>query len=404
MEKIRLTKLAATLFFLVLMLSMMTACQIPQTKDPVIHPVSVRHLKSEVADKMLYYVGTIVADDLIKYSFKSGGTLQEISVNKGDPVTGGMVLAALDKSDMQLAVNAAKAQMEAAKAVYDKAVAGASEEERNNAALNLQKAQDAYNYQEDNLQRIEKLYQAGAVSQSEYDGAKLKLDLSKAELDQAQEVYNQVTGGAREEDIAAARANYEQARTNYQHQQKKYHETVLVSGINGYVTEILHEAGEIVAPGYPVVVVRSENQVITVGLSQQDVEQVEIGSKAKVTIGDITVDGVVTLISEAPNSVTRTYDTEIALLDGKFRLGIVADVKIIIGELQGIWIPIESIMFSGEDFVYLVKEDTIERRSISLLETRGSMVLVEGLAEGEQLVVSNGGQIKPGDRVQVVGK
>ena len=399
-------KSATILILLLLTASILTACQTAkiEDKEPVIRPVSVKTLQMEKSDKTLKYVGTIVADDLVKYSFKTGGKLQTVNVQKGDKVVGGTTLASLDKSDLQLAVNAAKAQMDAAKAVYNKAVAGASEEDKNTAKLNLQKAQNAYDYAKDNLARIEKLYNAGGVSQSEYEGAKLDLDIKKASLDQAQEVYNQVTKGARQEDIDAAKANYEQAKTNYQHQKKQYNETTLSSEISGYVAEVLFEAGEIVGAGYPVVVVRSENQVVNVGLSQQDVNEVEVGHKTKVKIGDKIVDGIVTMISEMPNSDTRTYDTEIALLDGKFRLGMVAEVDIIVGEFEGIWIPLDKVMFSGEDFVYVVNEDKIERRSITLLETRGSKVLVDGLAVGDKLVVANSGQVKPGDKVKVVSE
>ncbi|QOR34031.1 efflux RND transporter periplasmic adaptor subunit [Clostridium sp. 'deep sea'] len=399
-------KLATTLIIIVLSICVITACQTNKIvdKDPVIQPVSVKTLQNEKTDKTLNYVGTIVADDLVKYSFKTGGKLQTINVQKGDKVIGGTVLVALDKSDLQLSVNAAKAQMDAAKAVYNKAVAGSSEEDKNNAKINLQKAENAYNYSKDNLARIEKLYNAGGVSQSEYEGAQLDVDIKKATLDQAQGLYNQAIKGARQEDIDAARAQYNQAKTNYEHKKKQYNETTLVSGISGYVAEILFEAGEIVGAGYPVVVVRSENQVVNVGLSQQDVNEVKVGDKTKVKIGEETVDGVVTMISEMPNSDTRTYDTEIALLEGKFRLGMVAEVKIIVGEFEGIWIPLDKIMFSGEDFVYIVNEDKIERRSITLLETRGSKVLVDGLAEGDRLVIANSGQVKPGDKVKVVSE
>lgn len=399
-------KLATTLIIIVLSICVITACQTNKIvdKDPVIQPVSVKTLQNEKTDKTLNYVGTIVADDLVKYSFKTGGKLQTINVQKGDKVVGGTVLVALDKSDLQLSVNAAKAQMDAAKAVYNKAVAGSSEEDKNNAKINLQKAENAYNYSKDNLARIEKLYNAGGVSQSEYEGAQLDVDIKKATLDQAQGLYNQAIKGARQEDIDAARAQYNQAKTNYEHKKKQYNETTLVSGISGYVAEILFEAGEIVGAGYPVVVVRSENQVVNVGLSQQDVNEVKVGDKTKVKIGEETVDGVVTMISEMPNSDTRTYDTEIALLEGKFRLGMVAEVKIIVGEFEGIWIPLDKIMFSGEDFVYIVNEEKIERRSITLLETRGSKVLVDGLAEGEKLVIANSGQVKPGDKVKVVSE
>jgi len=382
----------------------LTSCSQETEEVLAVYPVGVMTLAAETTDHTLFYVGTVIADDLINYSFKSGGTIEDVRISKGEQVVAGMILATLDDSDMQLAVAGAKSQMEAAKAQYDKAIAGASDEDRRNAALNLQKAEDAYEYTAENLKRIEQLYQAGGLSRSEYEGVTLELNIREAELEQARELYNQVTKGTRQEDIDSARANFEQARTNYQYQLKKLNETILTASIDGYVAEILCDAGEIIGAGYPVVVVRSENQVVNVGLSQQDVNQVAIDQQAKITINDTTVAGIVSMISETPNIDTRTYDAEIVLLEGKFRLGMIAEVEIITGESSGIWIPIEDIMFAGEDFVYTVENNIVVRHPITLLETKGSKVLVEGLAEGDQLIISNAAQVKPGDTVRVIGE
>ena len=378
--------------------------KLDDANQKVIRPVQVQVLAEETKDTILNYVGTITADDLVKYSYKSGGILSELRVKKGDQVSSGAILAKLDTSDSLLAVNGAQAQMEAAKAQYDKAIAGATDDERRAAALNLQKAEDAYNYANDNYVRLGQLYEAGAISTSQYEGVKLEVDIRQSELEQAQAMYNQVSNGARQEDIESARAVYQQSLTNYQYQTKQYREAALISGINGYVAEILYNEGELVPPGYPVVVVRSTNQVINVGLPQKEVDLVAIGQHAMVAVGDQVVEGVVTLISEIPNMDTLTYDAEIVLLEGEFRMGMIAEVAISVGDSTGIWIPITSIMFSGENFVYTVEENIVVRKSVVLGESHGNMVFVTGLNVGDQMIIANAGEVKPGDQVSIIGK
>jgi len=107
-------------------------------------PVKVSKLSLEEYDDTINYVGVIKSNDLIKYSFKTGGTIQEILVDIGDEVKRGDGLAVLDKSDLNTALSISKSQMEAAKSQYEKAKSGGSPEEKRVAELNLKKAKETY--------------------------------------------------------------------------------------------------------------------------------------------------------------------------------------------------------------------------------------------------------------------
>ncbi|MFP4457678.1 MAG: efflux RND transporter periplasmic adaptor subunit [Clostridia bacterium] len=366
-------------------------------------PVKVQIVKLEERDTTQKYVGTVNSSDLIKYSFKTGGVLSDLQVSVGDEVKKGDLLASLNTSDLSTAVTVAKSQMESAKAQYDKALSGGSPQDQKLAELNLKKAQDAYDYALENLEKSEKLYDAGAISESQIKQIRLEVEILKSDLEQAQEVYTQSTQSAREEDLTSALANYNQAKANYEHNLRNLEDSKLKSTINGYVASIQFEQGELVGSGYPVVIVRSSDQVISFGISQKDVNEAKLGAKAKVKIFKETVEGELISISEIPNDKTGIYDAKVAVEKTNFKLGMIADIELITGVSQGIWVPLNTIKYVGSNYVFVAQDDRVVRKNITILEQQNGRVRVSGLAENDFLIVTNSNIVKPGDLIEIIG-
>jgi len=157
--------------------------------------------------------------------------------------------------------------------------------------------------------------------------------------------------------------------------------------------------------GYPVILIRSENQVVTVGLSDNDVKKVQIGTKAQVKIDDTTTDGDIINIVQMSDKQSGTYSAEIKLLNqidnSKFYIGQSVKVYIADGEKNGLWIPINSILNDGEDYVYAVQDGRATRKNITLEQTNENEVCVEGLEAGDNLVNEGMKNIKAGYQVSV---
>ncbi|MBA1336611.1 MAG: putative Co/Zn/Cd efflux system membrane fusion protein [Firmicutes bacterium] len=388
--------------FLVLISIITVACTPGGSENARAKPVKVLEVQEETMEKTLDYIGVVEAEVFKKIAFKSGGRIKRVHVKKGESIEKGTVLVELDAQDLEFACDAAKAGMEAARAQLDKALKGARSEEVNNAALNVKKAQDAYDFALENFTKLDKLYGEGAISKLDLDKAKLELDVSQTELEQAKEVYSQVAGGTREEDKKMAYASWEQAKTDYEQKKKMLEDAVITSDLDGYVVDVLYDEGELVAAGYPVVVIRGEGQVVRVGISQKDMGSFGEGARAVLSADGIIETGQVTEISQVPDTRTRTYETEILLDGSRFEIGSVVKVKIVLGYETGIWIPITSVMNDGEDYVFVVEEDTIVRKGIRLGEIRESSVMVEGLNRGDKLVIENARQVRPGDGVTII--
>ena len=78
------------------------------------------------------------------------------------------------------------------------------------------------------------------------------------------------------------------AKANYDSKVNLVQDAFITADSDGYVVDVLCKEGEMQAAGYPVILFRSENQVVTVGLSDDDVKKVQVGTKAQVKIDDTT--------------------------------------------------------------------------------------------------------------------
>ena len=175
-------------------------------------PVKIIKLEDQQRPLILDYIGIVNANNLKKKSFKSSGKLEKIFVQKGQKISIGEPLVALDTEDLEFAVRAAKAQLENAQAQYNKAVNGPSQEEISNAFINEKKAKDAYEYTKDYYEKMKSLYDQGVLSKNDLDQSKLEFDLRESELAQAQELKKQINKGARDEDKAALSSLVDQSR------------------------------------------------------------------------------------------------------------------------------------------------------------------------------------------------
>lgn len=357
-------------------------------------------VKLERKDTCLSYVGIINSDSLKKYSFKTGGILKSIYVQPGQSISEGDILLELDKSDLKLQSDAAKNQSDAAYSQYEKAVAGAQDEDINAAKIDVEKAQAAYDYALLAFDDAKVLFEEGAVSQSSFKEAELGLNIAQKELDQSKEVLSKTIAGTRAEDIASAKSQYELSYKNYEASLKLYDEATLVSDVNGYVADILYKEGELLPAGYPAILIQSENQVVTVGLTQEDVEKVSIGTMARITVNNEAYSGKVTSINLTPDEATMTFTTEMSIeTDKKFYIGSIAEVELITGETEGIYLEIPYILNDGENYVYILEDGKSIRKNIEVMDIVDDKALVKGLSDNDEVIITGADNIKDGSPV-----
>jgi len=311
----------------------------------------------------LEYVGTVDAKELVKYSFKMNGQIKKIYVAEGDQVKRGDLLAELDTTDLDFQLSAAKATLDTAK-------------------VNVSKAKDAADYAESLYKKTESLYQNGVVTEDSWEQVQLKRNTAASEYLQAQ-------------------SQYSSALTDYNYKSDLVSNSKIVAEQDGYVVEKVFNENERVSAFSPVIIVRSGAQVINIGIPQQELSKISVGSSAKVVVDGDSTQGTVTSISELPDETTRTYKAEITVSDKIFRLGSIANVSVDVGKQTGIWIPLTSIFSDGgENCVYVVKNERALKRTIEIQSVSDDHAKVTGLRDGELLVISGMNNLVDGARVK----
>lgn len=393
------------IYIIVLIILILTGCNKNNTtvdiQKPI--PVEVKSLNIEKTYNSISYMGIINSDAIKKYAFKTNGKLQSINVQIGQNVNAGDVLVEMDKSDLQFQVDAAKNQSDAAYSQYKKALSGAQIEDVNTAELNVEKAQAGYDFATNTYNNIKNLYEEGAVSETNYKEAELNCNLALKELEQARELLKKAHIGARKEDISSAKSQYEMAKTNYDAITKLYNESSIVSDIAGYVTDILYEVGEIVPQGYPAVLVQSKNQIISIGVTQEDIGEIFIGMEAKIIINDIPHNGKIININQALDETSRTFNVDIAITDEnkKFYIGSIGEVEIIIGNTESIYLEIPYILNDGVDYVYVVENNMAVRKNITINKIYNDKASVSGLSNKDILITNGQKSVKDGYIVEI---
>lgn len=149
------------------------------------------------------------------------------------------------------------------------------------------------------------------------------------------------------------------------------------------------------------IVANNNNPIVNVGLTQKDVDKVNIGQKTFVKANGKEVEGSILSIADIPDPQTRTYNIEVELKDDSFKIGTITDITIILEEKEGILIPISSILKNGDIYVYVIENDIVVKKEITLGDIKGSNVAVSGLNTGDKLVIDGANKLSVGDKVVI---
>lgn len=349
---------------ILLVVLLLVSCQADpiETEINLEKNVEVMEVTSSTYQLKETYIG-YTSTDVLKHSFLVDGTLSKIHVSKGDTIQVGDVLAELDQTTLKFGLDAAVFTYETTEAQYLKAVEGR-------------------NYAKAQYEKVVNLKNDGIASDAEFDQAELNYKLAQSDVNTA---YQQLK--LAEVDVSS----------------KTYllDESMIVAHTNGVVIDVLNEENELVASGYPIIITRPENVEITFGITLRDLNALEALQRLKVDI-----DGVIYLcdidsIGDVPDATTHTYPVTLSL-EQNITIGQMVDVKVPVGDVEGVMIPIGAIRSDGTDYVFVIEDNTAKRCPIDVVEIVGQEVVVTGLSSRAKLVIAGLGNLQHGDLVKVV--
>ncbi|CAN7183871.1 efflux RND transporter periplasmic adaptor subunit [Devosia sp. LjRoot16] len=356
MSAIRLT---AALPVLVLLAACQPATEAPQ---PAPRPV-LSMLVEPAATAEASFVGVVSPRISVTQAFRVGGTLINRSAGVGDQVRAGAALADLDATTLDLAVETARANLQAAEAQYANA-AGAEGRLR-------------------------------ALTESDVT--------TVANLEQA------------EQQSAAALAGVVQARSRLTQATEQRSYASLAAPFDGVVTAVGAEPGAVVAAGQTVLTIaRTDSRDVVIDVPESFVQNLEVGAVFRVSpqLSPATVvDGTLREIAPEADPVTRSWRLKIGVDDApaQFWLGTTATASLAVASTDTvIRVPETAIRHNAEaTSVWVVDPaaNIVNARPVELgAVADGQVDIRSGLAAGERIAIAGVNSLVEGQPVAEAGE
>ena len=291
---------------------------------------------SWIRPKNLQASGTVEARN-IHVGSKVGGRIEKVLVKEGDFVDAGAVLVNFEDREVTAALQDAQGALDQARANYEMMARGYRPEDIAEARANADQAKSAYEafekgYRQEqvaqvkadvdraraqavnadrNYERAKQLAAGGVFSRQQLDDATAERDAAQAALRNAEQHFNEFNTGYRREDvatakakfdqtdaarkraehgyrpqeIAAAKAQYERAQASLLDAQTKYQERQVIAPTAATVEVLDVRPGDLIAPNAPIALLLERDQIyVRVFIPETQFGLIQLGQPAELKV------------------------------------------------------------------------------------------------------------------------
>ncbi|WP_256324638.1 efflux RND transporter periplasmic adaptor subunit [Selenomonas ruminantium] len=360
--------------------------------------VRVQEVVRQDMQRHIVLSGQTVADASINLAPKYNGRITAVYADLGDHVEEGQVLMVQDLGDLDISI------------AQNSAAAGAAWADAREASAaynaNIISKRNAYELAKAKYERQKYLFSIGAISQDTLDSMEQEFSASRA----AYEVLaNQVADGG-----AAAVQSKELTAQKQEHAtealKKQREDMILRAPRAGVIVYRSAEVGALAAAGTKTFVLVDNSHInIDCSIAENDAAILQPGMAVKVTIDALGRDftGKIIFVSPAMEEGAKSYQVRISLeeADETVKAGLFAHTAVdIMQKPQALFVPKEAVLTrNGQQYVFvLLEEDKVEQRSVKIgLLNDESEEIIEGLNEGEKVVLTNQDKLRSGMKVKV---
>lgn len=187
-----------------------------------------------------------------RVSSKLPGRVVKLLAKEGEFVHAGDTLAILEVPEVDAQKKAAEATQGAADAMSEMADNGARKEQIQAAYQLWQQAVAARDIAQKSYTRVQNLYDEGVMSAQKRDEALAAYQATEAQVKAAKSQYEMAKNGARTEEKKAAAKQAQAAKSAVDVIKSLLNETVQIATMDGEVSEVYPEVGELVGTGSPI--------------------------------------------------------------------------------------------------------------------------------------------------------
>lgn len=325
---------------------------------------------------------------------KESGYIKDLKVDYGTHVKAGQIMAILEIPELEAQLQEDQAEIKNASNEVIRAQHELARYQAQYKALHLE------------YTRLNGVFesQPGLVAQQEVDDAQGK-DLAAA---------SQVDAGQAALDAAQSRLSA--AKAKLARDQSLYDYSRITAPFSGVITERYANLGTLMQAGtgsstqaMPLVRLSEDDLFrLVIPVPEAYVRYIRIGDPVNVRVPSLSrsFPGKVARFSVDVRSDTRTMHTEVDVPNPQRVLlpGLYAEADLQLDRKNNVpCIPIQALSHRGDRTAVMVvgPDGTLERREVETgLETSTDAEIVSGLKEGEQVVVSDRGGLRPGEKVK----
>ncbi len=301
---------------------------------------------------------TLEADEELTISAEVEGTIRSVLRDEGDRARKDEPLALMDEADFRLRMEEKEAELE--------------------------KIRAELGFAQKELERRKELLEEGIVSRQEYERFLVQRD-SLASLKRAVESALQI-------------------------ERRKLEDSRIKAPFDGIVAERYITEGSYVRKGDRLFrFLRIDPLKLTINVPERRLKEVEQGQKVLIRVDPYgkEFEGRIYFTSPYIDRSTKTFLAK-ALVenrDGLLYPGISADVTIMTALIKGGFVvPEKAVIFDEEGrILFVVKDGVAEKRRIRTVgRFKGEVIVVEGVKEGELLVVDGASALTDGAKVKII--
>jgi HlyD family secretion protein len=283
---------------------------------------------------LLVASGHVEATD-VHISTKVGGRLESFPPEEGNAVRPGEEIARIETTDIELAIQQARADRDGANAELRLRLAGSRKEDVAAAAAQVTRAKADLDGAQRDLDRMQALLDRGSGTPKSRDDARTRRDMAAAQVKAAQESLARQKSGSRPEEIEAARARVAAAEARIAQLEQQGKDATVVSPVAGVMTEKIAHAGELLQSGSPLcVITKLADAWVTVYIGEPDLGRIRIGQEAEVVTDDgQTRKGRISYVSSKAEFTPRNVQTR------DERVKLVYKVKVALDNKDGLFKP-----------------------------------------------------------------
>jgi RND family efflux transporter MFP subunit len=326
----------------------------------------------KISEKILL-TGALKAKEQVDVNPKMQGRLLRVTVDVGQAVARGALIAVLEDDEITQQIERSKASL----AVVDASIAQ-REAELNNAKVELE--------------RRRKLIEEGVLARGDLDALETRFRIAQSQLELTRAQRRQSEAEQRELNI----------RQSY---------TRVYAPLSGIVARRQLDVGAMASTGTPIITIVSVNpMVIEAKAAERDIARIRRGSPVAVTIDSLPGQkfaGRIMRISPLLDAQTRNGSVEIEIPNrgGALKSEMFARAELALGsQRESTLLPRDALVYRGEQpGVYTIENDAAKFKAVETGLTQEDKVeVVNGLKVGDVVITRGSNLIKEGDRVRVM--